>query len=152
MAIPVFHKLLKRWPTPFALSQGNIWLSFSAKIKSLRPADESELANFIHCLGTHNLRAKRLIKMSRMYLHDKPSPYDPRRSRATLPPGTPGGKRVRYPDTPISHLPGIGVYALDSYRIFCYERDYPGSQEWKEVMPTDKELIRYLVRLFIAAG
>jgi methyl-CpG-binding domain protein 4 len=46
-----------------------------------------------------------------------------------------------YPPTSISHYPGIGRYALDSYRIFC-----TASEEWKEVMPEDKELIRYLVR------
>lgn len=52
--------------------------------------------------------------------------------------------KTRYPPTPISHLPGSGPYALDSYRIFCM-----GGEEWKSVMPADKELIRYLVRILL---
>lgn len=49
--------------------------------------------------------------------------------------------RERYPPTCISHLPGSGPYALDSYRIFCGAED-----EWKVVAPADKELVKYLVR------
>jgi len=47
--------------------------------------------------------------------------------------------RQRYPPTAISHLPGSGPYALDSYRIFCTD-----PHEWKSVIPSDKELVRYL--------
>ena len=53
-------------------------------------------------------------------------------------------KRLRYPATPISHLPGTGSYALDSYRIFCSLHEDPFSEEWKSVTPTDKELVLYL--------
>ena len=56
-------------------------------------------------------------------------------------------KGKRYPSTPISHFPGIGPYALDSYRIFCDSYNNPASEEWKDVMPTDKELIRFLVSI-----
>lgn len=49
-------------------------------------------------------------------------------------------RKVRYPPTPVSHVPGCGPYALDSYRIFC-----GGAEEWKRVRPTDKELTKYLV-------
>lgn len=51
--------------------------------------------------------------------------------------------KQQYPPTPVSHLPGAGPYAMDSYIIFCGKRD-----EWKSVMPADKELIRYLVCTF----
>ncbi len=44
--------------------------------------------------------------------------------------------------TLISRLPGSGPYALDSYRIYCGEPD-----AWRTVMPRDKELIRFIVRL-----
>lgn len=55
-------------------------------------------------------------------------------------------KRTSYLiSSPISHLPGVGPYALDSYRIFCTVYDDPTSQEWKQVQPTDKQLSLYLV-------
>jgi hypothetical protein len=47
----------------------------------------------------------------------------------------------------IAHLPGMGPYALDSYRIFYrdrlreVDRDEP---EWKRVLPLDKDLRPYL--------
>ncbi|KAG9034054.1 hypothetical protein FS837_002292 [Tulasnella sp. UAMH 9824] len=77
--------------------------------------------------------------------------------------------QVRYPPTPISHLPGVGRYALDSYRIFsptlsgggapqdeqaCLQNllspNYNSNEaepEWKKVLPEDKELQKYLVNL-----
>ncbi|KAG8891766.1 hypothetical protein FRC01_014521 [Tulasnella sp. 417] len=76
---------------------------------------------------------------------------------------------VRYPPTPISHLPGVGRYALDSYRIFSPALSGGGAPrdeqhclrnllspcddsseakpEWKEVLPEDKELRKYLVSI-----
>lgn len=52
----------------------------------------------------------------------------------------------------IAHLPGVGAYALDSYRIFHRDRlrgvvcDEQGREpEWKSVTPTDKDLRAYLV-------
>ncbi|KAF7329568.1 hypothetical protein MKEN_00219700 [Mycena kentingensis (nom. inval.)] len=122
LALPVFWDMMTRWPTPFALSQ----------------VAESELVTLLHPLGTQNRRAQRLIALSRAYLLDPPSTHDPRRSRASGPLISPR-KRARYPETPISHLPGAGAYALDSYRIFC-----AGGDEWRAVRPSDKELVRYL--------
>ncbi|KAJ7361600.1 DNA glycosylase [Mycena albidolilacea] len=124
LAIPVFWSIVKAWPTAWALSQ----------------APEPEIVTLIRPLGTQNIRAKRLIDLSRAYLQDPPSLRDQRPSRAVGPPVSPR-KREKYPPTPISHLPGAGVYALDSYRIFC---SGPASQEWKDVNPSDKVLIRYL--------
>ncbi|KAJ7189998.1 DNA glycosylase [Mycena pura] len=124
LAIPVFWDIMKTWPTPWALSQASV----------------PELVAKIHSLGTQNVRAKRLTELSRAYLLDPPSRRDLRPSRALGPPLSPT-KRGKYPPTPISHLPGTGAYALDSYRIFC---SGPASSEWKDVNPTDKELVRYL--------
>ncbi|KAJ7706038.1 DNA glycosylase [Mycena rosella] len=124
LAIPVFWNIMDMYPTPWALSQ----------------ASELALVTLIRPLGTQNIRAKRLISLSRAYLQDPPSHRDERPSRAMGPPISPR-KREKYPPTPISHLPGAGAYALDSYRIFC---SGPASEEWKEVNPSDKELIRYL--------
>jgi len=112
-------------------------------------AHVDELTAMINHLGTQRVRAKRLIDMSRRYLQDPPSIYDLRPSRASSSPQRKSrffaSRPPLYPSTPISHLPGAGTYALDSYRIFCTASDNPTSEEWKSVMPTDKELIRYLV-------
>jgi hypothetical protein len=95
-------------------------------------ADVVRLTATLQPLGLQSLRAARLVELSRLYLSDPPDPACPRPSR-------------NYPHpTPVSHLPGCGPYALDSYRIFCGKPD-----EWKEIRPSDKELIRYLVRTSI---
>jgi hypothetical protein len=70
-----------------------------------------------------------------MILETPPQDHIVYKSRARESDGAP------YPPTAISHLPGCGKYALDSYRIFCM-----GGEEWKHVMPEDKELNKYLVR------
>ena len=113
-------------------------------------ANVEDLRYLIRPLGLQDTRAKRLIKLSSQYLADPPQldrlypsraevvtvtvHEDTQRARAVV--------RTKYPPTPISHLPGVGGYALDSYRIFC-----AGGDEWKHVYATDKELIRYLVCL-----
>nr|GAT51328.1 predicted protein [Mycena chlorophos] len=141
LAIPVFWKLVEQWPTPFALSQGafHIRPPLSTTLTDLA-ADEPFLVSLLTPLGTQNRRAARLIALSRNYLLDPPSPHDVRRSRASGPLLSPR-KREKYPDTPISHLPGAGAYALDSYRIFCASA---GEDEWRNVQPADKELRKYL--------
>lgn len=110
-------------------------------------AKEEELIAVIRHLGTQSVRSRRLILLSRAYLQDPPSIYDLRSSKSTKmsSPSTPLRTTTAYPATPISHLPGTGRYALDSYRIFCTQRHDLNSEEWKTVLPTDKELIRYLV-------
>ncbi|KAF8973897.1 DNA glycosylase [Flammula alnicola] len=128
LAIPTFWNIMAKWPTPLELSQ----------------AHKEELVSVIRHLGTQNIRAERLIALSRSYIQEPPSVYDPALQgpqRFVLPQDE---VPVRYPATPISHLPGTGQYALDSYRVFCTVHDDPSSEEWKTVMPTDKELIRYL--------
>lgn len=93
--------------------------------------------NIIRGLGLQRTRSKRLILLSKMYLDDPPVVDNLRPSTFKL-------FGEQYKPTMVSHLPGSGAYALDSYRIF-----YSGSgcdpEEWKSVMPSDKELIRYLV-------
>ena len=87
--------------------------------------------------------------MSKVYIVDPPSENDARPSRTAFRTNQPTNllrsKGHRYLSTPISHLPGTGPYALDSYRIFCTSHQNPYCEEWKTVQPTDKELILYLV-------
>lgn len=123
VAIPVFWSILDRWPTPFLLSR----------------ADEADLTDALRRVGTQSVRAKRLIQLSFNYMLDPPRDYDLRPTRHKI-----FYTRKRYPATQISHLPGVGAYALDSYRIFCCSLSASTAEEWKYVVPTDKQLIRYL--------
>ena len=109
-------------------------------------ANEEEIIALIRHLGTQSVRSRRLICLSRAYLQEPPSLYDLRSSKyiKMCSPSTLSCTSKAYPATPISHLPGTGRYALDSYRIFCTEKHGLNS-EWKTVLPTDKELVRYLV-------
>jgi methyl-CpG-binding domain protein 4 len=116
-------------------------------------ADPEELRDHIRPLGTQNIRSQRLIEMSKVYYYDPPVEYDLRPSRHLVSPtkrSQKGGTKARrltekYPPTAISHLPGAGTYALDSYRIFCLSHQDPLCEEWKTVLPTDKELVLFLV-------
>ncbi|KAJ8584224.1 hypothetical protein M405DRAFT_884431 [Rhizopogon salebrosus TDB-379] len=154
-AIPVFWKLMYRWPTPLDM------INDTPHDK----ADITELVNILRPLGLYNKRTAWLKAMSQHYVDDPPTDicrpsncrletparfkikitaptYTNSRKRPSC--SSPSSRRLRkatipYPPTPISHYPGIGRYALDSYRIFC-----TAGGEWKEVMPEDKELIRYL--------
>ncbi|KAF9532063.1 DNA glycosylase [Crepidotus variabilis] len=132
LAIPVFWRLIERWPTPLLLSQVN----------------PEELVDLIRPLGTQTIRTNRLIDLSKAYMQDPPSTHDIRASRTSVI-STRSSRffsltRIRYPATPVSHLPGAGIYALDSYRIFCISYSDPFSEEWKFVQASDKELVRYL--------
>ncbi|KZP32712.1 DNA glycosylase [Athelia psychrophila] len=120
VAVPMFWEVLRRWPNAILLSI----------------ADEEELTTLIRPLGLQAARAARLIKLSKLFINEPPSPNILHCSRAKI-------DALSYPPTPISHFPGCGAYALDSYRIF-HVGPCNGPSEWKSVMPGDKELIRYL--------
>lgn len=129
-AVPIFWTLIDRWPTPQSLAKGQPLLSSIPSVVNdiILLADPSELKDHIRSLGLQSIRAKRLMALSSAYVCLYPCH---------------GHEKVPYPDpTLISHLPGSGPYALDSYRIYC-----GGPDAWRTVMPCDKELIRYIVRL-----
>ncbi|KAH9917696.1 DNA glycosylase [Epithele typhae] len=128
LSVPIFFEILNTWPTP----------------TSLAGASHTELFAMIKDLGLGATRAHRLVSISQTFLSQPPTPSTTYKSRgkttslSTSPTGELVLIEVDYPPTPISHIPGCGPYALDSYRIFC------AGDEWKNVRPTDKELIRYL--------
>lgn len=136
MAIPIFWKIVRRWPTP----------------RDLVNAPLDELIELIRPLGLYNKRAKWFKEISQCYIEDPPRYLkDSLQSPETRGTSTkPCRRKTRssYPDTPISHFPGVGPYAFDSFRIFCTSSHGPveaiAKEEWKHVMPNDKELIRYL--------
>ncbi|EMD38748.1 hypothetical protein CERSUDRAFT_133253 [Gelatoporia subvermispora B] len=129
-SVPVFLDLIEHWKTPHAMSL----------------ASKDVIEDLIKHLGLGKQRSRRIIELSRAYLDDPPIPGTLRISRCYITArtvacenGSIGLTKMRYPPTPISHLPGCGPYALDSYRIFC-----EGAADWEAVLPSDKELIRFL--------
>ena len=142
VSLPVFWYIVNRWPTPADLVNGGCCLSppFSSNLTgttgvSSSPVDFETLEALLHHLGLSYMRARRLIALSKMYMEYPPNPRLFYKSKVVKDKTT-----IEYPPTHISHYPGSGKYALDSYRIFCM-----GKGEWKKVRSDDKELRRYLV-------
>ena len=135
-AIPVFCKIISRWPTPQDLVRGGlchrVYLIYQTDIKV--PAPQDELVELLRPLGLYNKRARWLKDVSERFLEDQEVPSGSLTSILS-------DERI-VPAAPRLHYPGVGPYALDSLRIFC-----SGDKDaWKYVMPRDKELVRYLVR------
>lgn len=140
-ARPILWKILCAYPTP----------------ESLASADVVEVQEMIRILGLQERRAQCLVKLANVWVAAPPS-AERRYGRRNYPKGY--GKDVKdrellAPDDDregweIGHLPGIGEYALDSYRIFGRDRlrglqDEEGLEaEWKRVIPSDKELGPYV--------
>ncbi|CAO1633412.1 unnamed protein product [Sympodiomycopsis kandeliae] len=127
-AVPVFYDLMELYPTP----------------KLLANADLKTLTEMLQPIGLHNIRAKRLIDFAIMWCQQPPQWGVTHPSRVSLPKGVAGAWRQRgndvvddlqldqkipvdksskttrnvYPPTEISHLPGVGRYALDSFLLF----------------------------------
>lgn len=173
-ARPVLEQLLNEYPDPAALA--------SAKFE--------DLAAMLYPIGLYNNRAKRLIDMATKWLEQPPVPgrgYAKVRDRkytdlplCELETESKDGDGVKIELSEelaasglvtdakfweVAHLPGVGPYALDSFRIFHRDEmrglseDWLGSgakpgmtPEWKRVVPTDKELRAYLKWLWAKEG
>ncbi|KAL1714449.1 DNA glycosylase [Schizophyllum commune] len=126
-SIPIIHALLEIWNTPEKMAE----------------ASPDEIYPCIRHLGLGHSRSKRIVDLSRAWIarplsfNDKSvsSKSDDRAKDESIP--VKGNRNCLL--THIFHLPGVGRYALDSFRTFCTTSD-----EWKNVRPTDKELIRFL--------
>ncbi|KAL1686599.1 DNA glycosylase [Schizophyllum commune] len=142
-SIPIVHALLEIWDTPEKMAE----------------ASPDKIYPCIRHLGLGHSRSKRIVGLSRAWIarplssddklvlsksedraKDESSELGNREwsDRATNESSPAKGNKNSLL-TRISHLPGVGRYALDSFRIFCTTSD-----EWKSVRPTDKELVRYL--------
>lgn len=142
-ARPVLFRLLTMFPTPLALSRA----SMDVLVVVLQP------------IGLQRVRSARLIALAKVWVEAPPSKE--RRYRKLHYPDqgcdkdiAPGEVLSLHDDRQgweIAHLPGIGRYALDSFRIF--HRDHLRGMngkgdfeaEWKRVLPQDKDLKAYLV-------
>ncbi|KAJ5577978.1 uncharacterized protein N7459_006942 [Penicillium hispanicum] len=158
VALPVLFKVFERYPT----------------IDAMAAADPEELVSMIHCLGFQNQRAKKCITIARVWQTDPPTKN--RRYRKIHYPHKLDGRDVGSGEClddedpraawEIAHLPGVGAYSLDSWRIFCRDElrelaaDWKGTgatmrgfvPEWKSVLPQDKELRAYLTWLWLKEG
>lgn len=160
VAIPVFYDFITRFPDP----------------SSLAGADLPEVVGFFQNLGLQNQRAKKCIGLAKAWLEHPPTKG--KRWRRLHYPSPGDGKDIKNSEVPIAdedprvawevgHLPGIGAYGIDSWRIFCRDDlrgsgtaalpELPGEEglresmveeelklEWTRVLPLDKELRAYL--------
>ncbi|EED16401.1 pre-mRNA splicing factor, putative [Talaromyces stipitatus ATCC 10500] len=158
VAIPVLFKLFDFYPT----------------IEDMAAANHEDIVHIIRGLGFQNQRATKFIALARKWL-DSPPERGKRYRKLNYPckkagtdiaadevvPDEDDGERSdRRVAWEIAHLPGIGAYAIDSWRIFCRDRLRYGSEspsasyepEWKRVFPQDKELRAYVSWKWLSEG
>ncbi|OXV08792.1 hypothetical protein Egran_03444 [Elaphomyces granulatus] len=156
-AIPALFRLFEHYPT----------------IQTLAEAELADVVSMIHCLGFQNQRAKKCIQLAKTWLATPP--FKGKRYRKLHYPNRGDGLDVGPEDYiddddrrvawEVAHLPGVGAYAIDSWRIFCRDQlrgrvtDWDGSgaaewflPEWKSVVPKDKELRAYITWMWLKEG
>ncbi|KAL8834001.1 MAG: hypothetical protein Q9170_003975 [Blastenia crenularia] len=164
VAMPVFYTFITRFPNPASLAE----------------AKQEEVVGFFQNLGLQNQRAKKCIALAKAWLVHPPTKG--KRWRRLHYPCASDGKDIKSNEEPIAdetedarvawevgHLPGIGAYGIDSWRIFCRDElrgignaILPAlpvdtseesrkkvevaemGKEWTRVLPMDKELRAYL--------
>ena len=167
VAMPVFYTLMDRYPTPQVLA--------AAKLE--------DVVDIIQHLGLQNQRARKCIALAQVWL-DSP-PEKGKRYRVLHYPKSGDGKDIPKSSGPIAdetedprvawevgHMPGIGAYGIDSWRIFCRDAlrgiqttsatdstlgDHEKQEgelhgEWTAVLPHDKELRAYLRWRWLRCG
>ena len=146
-ARPIFLILVERYPDPESLAQASL----------------EDLTTLLRPLGLHNQRARRCIALGRTWLEHPPTSAKRYRRK-----GYPLKPLATDPEDgwEIAHLPGVGPYSLDSFRIFHRDemrglaKDWLGNEateqgfepEWKRVLPLDKELRAYLKWRWLKEG
>ena len=142
VSMPVFYDLIARYPTPGALAE----------------AIHGDVVAIFQHLGLQNQRAKRVVNMAKAWRNDPPQKG--KRYRCLNYPCAGDGKDLKSNECiddddariawEIAHIPGVGAYAFDSWRIFCRDSlrgldDVDEmDREWSRVLPLDKELRAYL--------
>ena len=153
VALPVFYELMERYPTPADLAAANL----------------DDVVEIIQGLGLQNQRAATCINLAKAWL-ERP-PERKKRYRVLHYPKKGDGKDIKTGEIiaegdervgwEIGQLPGVGAYAIDSWRIFCRDelrgltsglakeltseaKEADVEKEWARVLPLDKELRAYL--------
>ena len=158
VALPILFQVFEQYPT----------------IDAMANAQLSELVSMIRCLGFQNQRARKCIDLAQTWQADRPAKG--KRYRKLHYPRKLDGRDVGRGECiddedmrvawEVAHLPGVGAYSLDSWRIFCRDElrkvasDWQGAgatttgfvPEWKSVLPQDKELRAYLTWLWLKEG
>lgn len=157
VAIPVLYSVFEKYPT----------------ISALADAEIDDLVSMIRRLGFQNARAKKCIAIAKLW--GVAPPEKGKRFRRLNYPNKADGLDVKPREClsdddcriawEVAHLPGIGAYAIDSWRIFCRDvqrglaADWNGLDaedgflpEWKSVHPKDKELRAFLTWMWLKEG
>ncbi|POS86993.1 hypothetical protein EPUL_001137 [Erysiphe pulchra] len=155
-AIPIYHMLINRYPTP----------------ESFVAADMQEIVSMITCLGFQNQRANTCKLYATIWLQDPP--LKGRRYAVRDYPVRGSGRDIKKGEVltdsdtrdawEIGHMTS-GPYALDSWRIFCRDKlrrvaigwNGEGAREgfqpeWMRVVPKDKELRAFLQWMWLKEG
>jgi methyl-CpG-binding domain protein 4 len=156
-AMPVCYQLLAQYPTPAALADAKV----------------EDITHIIRHLGFQNQRAHKIVGLAKGWV-TRPPKFDVRYRKVGYPLKG-DGKNVAaeegITDTDervaweISHLPGLGPYSHDSWRMFCRDKlrgraaGYRGEDagedfepEWKRVLPRDKELRAWMTWMWMKEG
>ncbi|KAF2687605.1 hypothetical protein K458DRAFT_167232 [Lentithecium fluviatile CBS 122367] len=141
-ARPILWVLLRKYPTPEVLAGATL----------------PDVEDIIRKLGLQQRRAQRLVDMAKAWIALPPTPerrygrrhYPRKCSNLAVKDGELLGPDDVREGWEIAHLPGVGEYALDSFRIFGRDRLRGISEgslvepEWKRLVPKDKELGPYV--------
>ncbi|KAL2402465.1 hypothetical protein ABEF95_001812 [Exophiala dermatitidis] len=131
-AMPVFYQLMTKYPTPKALAEATV----------------ADITPIIYGLGFQNQRATKCVAMAKAWLANPPQRG--KRYRKLNYPRKGDGKDVREDEVldddahdhrvawEISHLPGLGPYSHDSWRIFCRD-ELRGVKAKKQDQDTGRE-------------
>ncbi|KAK5330308.1 hypothetical protein LTR93_001897 [Exophiala xenobiotica] len=158
-AMPIFYQLMSRYPTPLDLAN----------------AEVSDITSIIYGLGFQNQRARKCVAMAKVWIESPPELG--KRYKKLHYPIKSDGKDVGTGEAiddgegrvawEISHLPGLGPYSHDSWRMFCRDKlrgvatswNGEGAKdsgnfepEWKRVVPLDKELRAWLTWMWLKEG
>ena len=161
VSMPICSKMLELYPSP----------------EDLAAADPNDIISLIRPLGLQNRRAKLIIDLARVWIVAPPLKairyrelrHTARRNEGDVINYEPVVEEEIKTPWEVSHLPGVGTYAIDSWRIFCRDSlqgvatglrpfgDQEGieqelQQEWCEVLPQDKELRAYLKWRWLRLG
>jgi endonuclease III len=155
VAIPVLFQLFEKYPT----------------IQTMADANHADIVTVIRGLGFQNQRANKFIAMARTWLSSPPQRgkryrklhYPCKRDGVDIGADEVIGEGDARVAWEIAHLPGVGAYAIDSWRIFCRDilvldetdpttKEIGYEPEWKRVLPQDKELRAYLTWMWLKEG